>query len=457
MKENEEEKTLNELENFLSDEPVKVKEQKIIIDGEISSRLWKLEPDEYENLKQALIKEGCREPLIIWNNILIDGHNRYEICKAFDVEFRTIEKHFNNKNEALKWIDTNQLSRRNLLDWQRTILYGRISNTYKLPEGNSQLRQNVVVKNQQDIADELGVSTRTLQRAEKYTKAYDKVVDELGKDKADELAKKTTRNDLIEISKEPEIKVDVVNKIIDNPKLKRTGAIKEIKKDKQASDGSKIKLTHELIDIRLGDFTKVLNDIPDNSIDIILTDPPYPYEYINCWTELGEFAEKKLKEGGFLIAYSGHMYLPEVINRVMSSGLKWYWLGSCLHTGKGGLAQCFEVNMWAKHKPILFLYKGKKVKQSNWCEDVFNSNSDNDVKDFHIWGQTPDIFDKMIKVFEPKIVVDPFLGGGTTAIACLTNNVKFIGAEIDEQSYNISKKRIQDYDEIRTNVTDSQK
>ena len=215
-------------------------------------------------------------------------------------------------------------------------------------------------------------------------------------------------------------------------------------KNKVIDEGSKVIITNDLIDIRLGDFKKVLDDIPDNSIDLILTDPPYPYEYIDCWTELGIFAQSKLKDGGFLIAYSGHIHLPEVINRVLESGIKWYWLGSCLHTGHG-LSQVFEVNMLAKHKPILFFYKGNKHKQSNWTVDVFESK-DEETKEFHKWGQTVDIFDKLIKIFEPKIVVDPFLGGATTAIACLMNNVKFIGAEINDDDYNISKKRIDDYE-----------
>ncbi len=187
----------------------------------------------------------------------------------------------------------------------------------------------------------------------------------------------------------------------------------------------------------------MLDDIPDNSVDLILTDPPYPYDYINCWSELGEFAEKKLKDGGFLIAYSGHAYLPEVINRVLDSGMKWYWIGSCLHTG-AGLSQVFSVNVFAGHKPILFFYKGNKHKQDEWFNDVFKSK-DEETKDFHEWGQTVDVFDEIVKIFKPKVVVDPFIGGGTTAIACMINGVKCIGAELEEDSYMISKKRIDDY------------
>lgn len=262
----------------------------------------------------------------------------------------------------------------------------------------------------------------------------------------DNVQKRTTNNnDEIDefINNIPGISTDGKKVADKNKKTEEKIHNKKEERNKLVEEGSKIILTTDNIDIRLGDFSEVLDFIPDNSIDLILTDPPYPYEFIECWSKLGTFAEKKLKDGGFLIAYSGHAFLPEVINRVLSSGMKWYWLGSCLHTG-AQLSQVFTVNMFAKHKPILFFYKGEKHKQNKWLIDVLESKVD-DMKEYHEWGQTTDIFDKLIKTFEPKIVVDPFLGGGTTAIACIMNQVKFIGAEIDESAYNISKKRIYNY------------
>lgn len=440
---------MNEIDDFLNDVPI-IKDEPIIIDDEIRNRLWKLSDFEYENLKQSIIKEGCREPIILWNNTIVDGHNRYEICRNFDITFFTTQKTFKSKNEVLEWVDKNQLSRRNLTDTQRTILEGRISKTYKQDRfSHPSVGQNVS-RSQETVAKDLGKTPKTLQRAEKFVDAYDIIENNVGKEIADKIANeeiKVTHNDLILISQlQPEEQIEILTKKEEKPKLKLAGIKKEIKKEKSAEEGKTIILKSDLIDIRLGDFSEVLDDIPDNSIDLILTDPPYPYEFIECWTELGIFAEKKLKDGGFLIAYSGHVYLPEVMNKVLKSGLKWYWIGACLHTG-AGIAQNFEVNMFAKFKPILFFYKGKKHKQPNWIHDVFESDN-SETKDYHTWGQTPDIFDKLIKAFEPTIVVDPFLGGGTTAIACLQNNVKCIGAEIDETSYNISKKRIDEYEQL---------
>jgi hypothetical protein len=188
---------MNEVEDFLSDEPIKLVKNEIIIDPEIKERLWKLDSEEYENLKQSLIKEGCRDALVLWNNILIDGHNRYEICKAFDVPYKSISKNFNNKNEVLKWIDKNQLCRRNLLDWQRTILLGRLSRVNKV-EGFKGNQFEVSDKmSQSKIATDLGITTKTLQRAEKFTDAYEDIIKKYGIENANEIAKTMSKQDVV--------------------------------------------------------------------------------------------------------------------------------------------------------------------------------------------------------------------------------------------------------------------
>lgn len=125
---------IDEVDEFLSEFLTKPKKKKeIIIDEDIKNRLSPINETEYEYLKQSLIKDGCLESLILWGDILIDGHVRYEICKAFDIEYSTIKKHFKTKNDVLKWIDYNQLSRRNLTDKEKKILIQRISKENKEP------------------------------------------------------------------------------------------------------------------------------------------------------------------------------------------------------------------------------------------------------------------------------------------------------------------------------------
>lgn len=89
------------------------------IDTEFSTLIPPLTADEYSRLEQSIIAEGCRDALILWNNIIIDGHNRYKICKTHNIKYRTETKEFATRNDVIIWMLQNQLARRNLNDFQR--------------------------------------------------------------------------------------------------------------------------------------------------------------------------------------------------------------------------------------------------------------------------------------------------------------------------------------------------
>ena len=92
--------------------------QEIIIDEEFRSLLPALDKETYRLLEENIIQNGCRDALVLWEGILIDGYNRYRICTEHEIPFNTIEKAFGAREEALIWIVSNQISRRNLLPIQ---------------------------------------------------------------------------------------------------------------------------------------------------------------------------------------------------------------------------------------------------------------------------------------------------------------------------------------------------
>lgn len=101
------------------------------IDEELKNLIPKLSEEELKQLEENIIKEGCREPIIIWNDTIIDGHNRYEICKRNNIEFKTINKEFLDKEEAKKWIIENQFGRRNLSLYDKSVLALKLENVVK--------------------------------------------------------------------------------------------------------------------------------------------------------------------------------------------------------------------------------------------------------------------------------------------------------------------------------------
>lgn len=156
----------------------------LTIDKEFQSLLLPLTPDEYQQLKQNIIEDGCREPLVIWNNIIVDGHNRYQICTHNDIPFTTVSKDFADREAVKDWIDSNQLGRRNLSPDQSSFIRGRVYRRQVKPIGNpdfgkkTQRYQNDTIANPPEktsrkLAEKFGVSHQTIMRDGKFAEAVE--------------------------------------------------------------------------------------------------------------------------------------------------------------------------------------------------------------------------------------------------------------------------------------------
>ena len=106
------------------------------IDPEFQSQIMPLTDDEFQQLEENILKEGkLLSPLIVWNNTLVDGHNRYAIRQKHpEICFSTMPLRFANREEALAWICKNQLGRRNLTPEQKKFLMGKQYSSEKRTE-----------------------------------------------------------------------------------------------------------------------------------------------------------------------------------------------------------------------------------------------------------------------------------------------------------------------------------
>ncbi|MCL2663341.1 MAG: hypothetical protein FWE83_08460 [Oscillospiraceae bacterium] len=109
----------------------------IILDEEFMMYLPKLDKETFESLEKQLLSEGARDPLVVWNNILIDGYNRHNICIKHGIAFTTVSMEFNSREDALEWIIDNQLSRRNLSPIEVSHFRGVLFNSAKRKRGSS--------------------------------------------------------------------------------------------------------------------------------------------------------------------------------------------------------------------------------------------------------------------------------------------------------------------------------
>ena len=136
----------------------------IIIDKEFQSLIPPLSTEEKLQLEENIKIEGCRDTLITWHGILLDGHNRFEICRRLNIPFRTMGIELPDRDAAADWIDKNHLGRRNLTPDQMSLLRGRRYNRAKKAQGGDHKSkdQNDTLINQADrLAKEHGVSPAT--------------------------------------------------------------------------------------------------------------------------------------------------------------------------------------------------------------------------------------------------------------------------------------------------------
>jgi hypothetical protein len=85
------------------------------VEPEFLNLIPKLRDEEYEALEASIIAEGCRDPLVLWGETIVDGHNRYTICHEHNIPFSTVQREFEDKDDAKVWIIRHQLGRRNLI------------------------------------------------------------------------------------------------------------------------------------------------------------------------------------------------------------------------------------------------------------------------------------------------------------------------------------------------------
>lgn len=95
----------------------------IVVNEELKAYIDPLTPEEHEALERSLLAEGCRDALVLWGNVLVDGHNRYGICRRHGLPFQTVQnERFRSIEDVQLWMIDQHLGRRSLSDFQRGVL-----------------------------------------------------------------------------------------------------------------------------------------------------------------------------------------------------------------------------------------------------------------------------------------------------------------------------------------------
>lgn len=136
--------------------------------------------EERGELENSIMDEGCRDAICVWNGVIVDGHNRYEICKRRKRAFRVKEMSFENDEAAVAWIIRNQFGRRNLTAMQRAELALKLKEAVAAEAKKRQVSQlkkgaekpvreksHERERTDEKLAEMAGVSSNTIRRVEK--------------------------------------------------------------------------------------------------------------------------------------------------------------------------------------------------------------------------------------------------------------------------------------------------
>ena len=387
----------------------------LTINSEYGRLVPNLSEKDYDNLKNSIEKNGLWVTILVNSQgIILDGHNRYDICKELGIEPRFAIRTFENKLLEKKFVIECNLYRRHLNDFQKSELgiplleiekeLAKIRvNQHSLPSNEGEQKGEAT----QIVSKNIGVSKSTFERAKK-------IIEE-----APEEVKENLREGKTTISKE-------------HQKIQ-----KQLNREKRHEEIKKIQVNlPDTIILYNQDF--VTAPIKDNSISLIFTDPPYHEKYLPLFGDLSKHAKRVLREGGSLITYCGHFNIGKVINMMESQGLKFHWIISVVHSGPS--ASVFGRKILVGWKPMLWFTKGKY--EGEFVRDLIKSEFQG--KEVHEWAQSTVEADYYIKylTIENEIVYDPFLGSGTFGVSAKKQNRQFIGCEIDKDHFENARRII---------------
>lgn len=204
------------------------------------------------------------------------------------------------------------------------------------------------------------------------------------------------------------------------------------------------------MDIRHGDFREVLEDIEPGSVDAIITDPPYPrqfwdpYEGESVYEGLARLAARVLRPNGVMAVMTGtRLEMLDNVDLQMGRHMRRRHRAVYLTPGQRWRDQNERVA--TGYKPIL-IFSHPDADDVRWInDDVFTSSGTNEQDTrFHHWGQSESGFASLVeRLTEPgQLVLDPFLGGGTTAVVCRDLGRRFVGCDIDAAHVTTSRERV---------------
>ena len=412
----------------------------IEIKKEFKDLIPPLTKEEFKQLENNCMSEGIREKILTWNGFIIDGHNRYEIATRWDLDFETESKHFDNEEAVKEWMILNQFGRRNLSNYQRSVLALELEDVFSIKAKENQVRKPNSVP---QISAKQNVDTR---------KELSKVAS-------------VSHDTIAKVKKIQEKAPEEVKAKLRTGEVSINAAYKEIKKEEKKAE-YKEKVLQERVEtkvsdnIKNGDSLKILETLEDGCIDVVLTDPPYGINYVSNRSIFDDAITKRGllndgKEEAFKLldktceilqrktANNAHLYFFcswSVFSDFEKIISKYFTIKTPIVWDKGNKGSGDLDNDWGNQTEIvLYCVKGKKLVNTR-RGNLISVSRLHTSKMVHPTQKPIELIKEILKVSvtDGDFVVDPFMGSGSTIKAANELKYKSLGIELDNEMFNIA-------------------
>jgi len=401
------------------------------IDPEFKSLIPPLTPEEYTGLERSILEEGVREPLVTWQGVIVDGHNRFEIATRHGLPYKCLEHEFDSREDAMLWMIHNQLSRRNLkpidagllaqtmLSIEKNKASGRKAAGVSLPD-SSQGGESY------DLAGKaFGISGQTVRRVER-------------------IANQPDSKDIIARIRSGE------SSIYDEDKK-----IREAKK--KAEKVEQVRRAQSYIESQndsSGSATLVIGDSIGMTVecDLLLTDPPYSTDVDNIDTFADSWlyaALEGVRPTGFAYVFIGaypnelRAYLnadiPDHIK--LEQVLVWTYKNTLGNNPKARYKQNYQACLFFRgiDAPDLDC----PLTSEQWAVQEINAPDGRLGDRYHAWQKPLEIAERFIRHSTKKgmTVYDPFACTGTFLVAAAKLGRIGVGYELNHDNAEIAFER----------------
>jgi len=306
-----------------------------------------LTQEEYKQLEDNILKEGIREKIITWDGYIIDGHNRYEIATKWGLDCQSESMHFKDEDEVKEWMILNQFGRRNLSNYQRSVLALELEGLFREKAKEKQLsslKQNTVSQ----ISDERLPEISTKKELAKVASVSHDTIAKVKK---------------IEAKATPEVKQK-----LSTGEVSINQVYQEIKKEEKKAERIEL-IEQQIEDIEQGKLPEL-----KGLFNVISVDPPWPYEgeskkttsfdsvgrrVANPYPEMSITDIKKIEmplmEDSVVLLWTTHKFLPDAFEILKDWGMDYkatlVWNKEKIGMGAWFRMQCEFCLVGIKGKP----------------------------------------------------------------------------------------------------------